>query len=234
VTVRRALVATVVPSAPLLVPALAGAAVAADASLRDLVLQSVRDLLRDAEDREPVTVIGDAPGSGRVQGTWDWSGLGVPVRGAAPGPALPLSLAIGAWLLDEVDPAQPRSYVGVHAGEDAQDCRRIGAELYGGPVVRLLVVGDGSARRSEKAPGHFDERAEAFDGQAERALRDGDPAALLALDAGLARELLAAGRAPWQVLAGAAAGLRISAELRGAQAPYGVGYLVGHWSGTAP
>jgi hypothetical protein len=50
-----------------------------------------------------------------------------------------------------------------------------------------LVVGNGSAMRTEKAPGHFDERAEAFDAAVGTSLRAGHPA----LDVGLARELWA-------------------------------------------
>jgi hypothetical protein len=50
-----------------------------------------------------------------------------------------------------------------------------------------LVVGNGSACRTEKAPGHLDERAEAFDAGLGRALRAGTFDA----DLSLADELLA-------------------------------------------
>lgn len=55
-------------------------------------------------------------------------------------------------------------------------------------------------------------------------------AALAALDAELAAELLAAGRAPWQVLAGAAEGAGLDGRLLYEDAPYGVGYFVAAWS----
>ena len=51
-----------------------------------------------------------------------------------------------------------------------------------------LVVGNGSARRSEKAPGHLDERAFGFDEQLGAALRAGRPGDA---DLALAAELLA-------------------------------------------
>lgn len=54
-----------------------------------------------------------------------------------------------------------------------------------------LVVGNGSARRSEKAPGHLDERAFAFDDSLRRALTAPDSQALTNLDRQLAAELLA-------------------------------------------
>ena len=54
-----------------------------------------------------------------------------------------------------------------------------------------LVVANGSATRTEKAPGHLDERAEAFDAAIGRALAAGDPAALRDIDLTLAAELWA-------------------------------------------
>ena len=53
----------------------------------------------------------------------------------------------------------------------------------------LLVVANGSATRSEKAPGHLDERAFAFDDALAAALRSGRPERLTALDPDLAEQL---------------------------------------------
>jgi hypothetical protein len=217
--------AAVVPAAPLLVPALAGGSALQDASLRTAACEAVDALL--AEDGR-VVVVGAAARTGPQEGTWDWSGFGVAARGGK-GPALPLALAVGAWLLDVVAPTRPRAFLGVAQDSDASACRELGADLARQDVL-LLVVGDGSARRSEKAPGHLDPRAEPFDRAATHALRAGDPDALLALPAGLGRELLAAGRAPWQVLAGATQTVRVNAAVTYADAPYGVGYLVAHWA----
>ena len=52
----------------------------------------------------------------------------------------------------------------------------------------LLVVANGSAKRTEKAPGHLDARAEAFDADLVARLRSGD---LADLDTALAAELWA-------------------------------------------
>jgi hypothetical protein len=96
--------------------------------------------------------------------------------------------------------------------------------------VGLLVVGEGSARRSLKAPGYLDERAEGFDAVVSRGLATADAQGELStLDDELAYELMASGRAPWQVLAGAAAG-SLGAELLYEDAPYGVGYFVAAWT----
>jgi aromatic ring-opening dioxygenase LigB subunit len=92
--------------------------------------------------------------------------------------------------------------------------------------VALLAMGDGSARRGPKAPGYFDARSGPFDAEVERAVRAGDLDALLALDTDLARELMATGRAAWQVLAGALHGTGPASEIIYRSDPFGVAYLV--------
>jgi hypothetical protein len=62
------------------------------------------------------------------------------------------------------------------------------AQADGGGV---LVIANGSATRTEKAPGHFDERAESFDKAIGQALRAGDSPTLAALDPDLAADLWA-------------------------------------------
>ena len=86
-----------------------------------------------------------------------------------------------------------------------------------------------SARRSLKGPGYLDPDAEPFDTAVESALRDADTEALLALDPDRAERLLAAGRASWQVLAGAAGDARMSGSVTWSGSPYGVTYLVATW-----
>ena len=135
--------------------------------------------------------------------------------GTGPGEAsgaevLPLSLTIGRWLLRDVLEGLPDGVpVGFQAvADDAspEECLRLGREL-AGPAdrrVALLVMGDGSACLNEKAPGYLDPRAEPYDAAVAEALRTADASALAALDPALSRELWVAGRAAWQVLAGAA------------------------------
>jgi aromatic ring-opening dioxygenase LigB subunit len=90
----------------------------------------------------------------------------------------------------------------------------------------LLVLGDGTACRSPKAPGYFDHRSAVFDAAVERAVRTGDLGAVMRIDPDLARELMATGRAAWQVLAGAMNGSRLATEIRYYDDPFGVAYLV--------
>jgi hypothetical protein len=58
------------------------------------------------------------------------------------------------------------------------------------------------------------------------AVQGGDLAALLTLDPALARELMATGRAGWQVLAGALTGRAPMSDIRYCDDPFGVAYLV--------
>ncbi len=86
----------------------------------------------------------------------------------------------------------------------------------------LLVVANGSATRTEKAPGFFDERAEGFDAALGAALRAGD---LTGVDLSLAEEL-------WADVAqlDELAGLRAtSVQVDYDDAPYGVQYWVVRW-----
>ena len=147
---------------------------------------------------------------------------------AAARPALPPGPGIGAYLLDQAGYRGERLIWSVSADEPVAGCRKLGADLAGRDTkTGLLVIGDGSARRGPRAPGHFDERAAAFDAAAERAVRTGDTRALLELDPGLARDLMATGRAAWQVLAGALESCTsLSVQVPYAADPFGVAYLV--------
>ncbi|OON75165.1 class III extradiol dioxygenase subunit B-like domain-containing protein [Streptomyces tsukubensis] len=145
---------------------------------------------------------------------------------------LPASLAVAAWLLARTGwSAAPLSGLGVGEALSVERCVSTGRDLVAGDDrVALLVMGDGSASRTVKAPGYLDERAAGFDAEVSRALGAADTAALRALDPDVAYELKAAGRAPWQVLAGAAEGRGLNGSLLYEDAPYGVGYPVAAWS----
>jgi hypothetical protein len=155
-----------------------------------------------------VVVIGAAPSPGEWQGSVDLSPYGVRTE-PAPDP-LPLPLAVGAALLGD----RPHRLWGVPSDE-----------LPDSPSY--LVLADGTAKRTLKAPGHLDDRAEAFDAALEAALAAGDPAGLLALDAGLAEELWVRGLPALR--AAAALPGPWEAEVLYAGAPFGVGYVVATW-----
>jgi hypothetical protein len=142
-------------------------------------------------------------------------------------PALPLSIGLGNRLLDEAGYQGRRELHSVGEATPATGCAALGARLAAAaPRVALLVMADGSARRSLRAPGYLDARAEPFDAKVSSAIRTGDMAALLALDEALAAQLLATGRPAWQVLAGAMTGSTPSCVVRYDDDPFGVAYLV--------
>jgi hypothetical protein len=225
--------AAICPPAPLLAPELTG---------RDPVLPELRKATATAVARlvrsgpEIIAVVGSAsrtaawPGDGRLN-----LAAFAPAPGEqVPGTPLPLPLGLGARLLDESGYARPRLLQSVSHDEPAAACLRLGASLRRlGDRVGLLVMADGSACRSVRAPGYLDPRAAAFDEALERAVRSGDLGALRAMDATVARELLACGRPAWQVLAGAAPGPLPAAEILYAGDPLGVFYLVAWLAGSA-
>jgi len=93
------------------------------------------------------------------------------------------------------------------------------------PDDRILVVANGTARRSEKAPGHLDERSFAYDDALGAALAAGDVAALQALDPELGAELLASGISALQGLPA----LSWQSTIDWAGDPFGVQYWVVRW-----
>ncbi|MFJ9418638.1 class III extradiol dioxygenase subunit B-like domain-containing protein [Streptomyces sp. NPDC101227] len=232
--------AAICPCPPLLVPEVAAGAAPELDALRAACLDAVGVLAAARPDR--LVVLGPAEQAGRgphPQGAiGSFRGFGVDFQvplGAAEGAVdreLPPSLAVGAWLLSRADwDDAPVEGLGIGEPLTRDRCLPVGREIAASaPRVALLVMGDGSARRTVKAPGYFDERAEAFDAAAARALGAADTAALTEFDEELAFDLQASGRACWQVLAGAAQGAGLQGELLREEAPYGVGYFVASWS----
>lgn len=234
--------AALCPHPPLLVPQLAAGAAAELDGLRAACDAAVASVL--AADADLLVVVGDAPViSSFPAGAWGSLapyGVDIPLtqprscNGGSDGElaTLPLSLTIARWLLDrQVMAPDDELLFGVSADADAAECASLGVELTGrAPRVAMLVMGDASARRSLEGPGYLDERAAPYDEEVARALADADTAALLALDPALSAELLVAGRAAWQVMAGAAESGTWSAAVTYDQAPYGVTYLVATWT----
>ncbi|MEV7774050.1 class III extradiol dioxygenase subunit B-like domain-containing protein [Kitasatospora sp. NPDC086791] len=228
--------AAVCPCPPLLVPEVAAGAAAELDALRAACDEALAALVAAG----PQLVV--AVGTGPVAEVWTEGGAGsfrrygVPLVAKLPGdrvegPELAPSLTVGAWLLERAGVTLPTHACAVPADAPADRMLGLGQGLAGlADRVALLVLGDGSACRSVKAPGYLDERAEDFDAALADALGSADLPALAALDPGLAAELKAEGRAPWQVLAGAAEGAGLTGRLGYREAPYGVGYFVASWS----
>jgi hypothetical protein len=214
-----------VPSAPLLIPDVAAGSADRDVELRAATLDVVSRALgtEDAESTVAVVVAATVTG-GEWDATtrWSFSGFGIDGGVATKAPTLPWQLGVGAWLLDECGWSGPRHYVGLADPEGSVD-------LLERSVV--IAVGDGSACRTERAPGHLDPRADGFDAAIADCLARGDVARLAAIDQDLATELLCRSAPVWQWLSAATAGQSVvSAQLAMHVAPYGVGYFAALWS----
>ncbi|MEU8130768.1 hypothetical protein AB0B68_26455 [Micromonospora sp. NPDC049049] len=230
--------AAVCPHPPLLVPEVAGSAAPELDDLRAACDTAVRRLL--TTDPDIVVLVGTGPVTGPIRtpatgSLQPWGvDLDVPLVPGQPdrGAVLPLSLTIGAWLLARHETRPPVTAVQVAADAGPAELAVLADEVgAAGDRVASLVLGDGSACRGEKAPGYDDARALPYDQRVAEALADADLDALLDLDPVVSTELKAAGRAPWQVLAGAAraAGGGWRGELLHDSAPYGVAYFVASW-----
>jgi hypothetical protein len=243
--------AAICPHPPLLIPAAIGAAAgdppAALRAVGDACDAAVGALA--AAGPGLIAVVGGGP-AGREYRAGAGGSLrefGVPVTVGEGAPVLPLSLTVGRWLLGRagIGPGPDGGGDGqggrgpqlllqaVDRRAPARDCLRLGAAIAGrAPRVALLVMGDASARRARGTEGAPDPQAQDYDEEVAEALAAADARWLGRLDPALDDELVVAGRAAWQVLAGAAAGTRMCSRLLCMANPYGVTYLVASWAGS--
>jgi hypothetical protein len=245
--------AAVCPATPLLIPEVASGAApdldevraAAHTAVRRLVASGAELLVVLAADADGGEGITAAPlaGSLRSFGVDLAVGASAGSQPAGPGPDDCSGLLVAAWLLDrEPVGSTRRSGWRIGALTTTDQCLEIGRVLADrASRVALLVMADGSARRTEKAPGYLDPRAAGFDDETANILAAADAKALAAVDSTTASELLMLGRAPLQALAGAATVDRQSqlhqsqpprpwrGDLLAYAAPFGVGYFVAAW-----
>jgi hypothetical protein len=220
-----------IPSAPVLVPELTGAAAGEAADLRDAVLAAVAALPPRwiAVGVGPAdTVIGP-----QHSGTFAGYGVDVPVRlspgpgGQAPG-ELPLCALITGWVRGQAKAdasAEVRIYAGDHSADEAlARGRLLRAEIdEAAAPIGVLIVADGANTLTERAPGAHDPKSIAAQRDLDEALAAADVAALIRLPATIV------GRVAYQVLAGLADPAPRSAKELYRGAPYGVGYFAGVW-----
>jgi len=233
--------AAVCPHPPLLIPEATGVPGARDAEserLRAACRQAVGALL--AERPDLIAAVGADPQTAQTAeyppaapGRLHDYGVSFTI-GDQHGPrALPLSLTIAKWLLAGHE-IPPSAWWGIAPGAAPAECLQLGEKLATlAPRVALLAMGDGPARRARAAPEAADPEADRYDDQVAGALAAADPGALAALDPRQDRPLEIAGRAAWQVLAGAAGDEQsrgaFDAELRYRGAPFEVSYVVASW-----
>lgn len=220
----------IVPSTPLLVPELAGAAAAELADLATAV-QAAAALLPSRWIAIGTGGTDDALGP-HVIGSFAGYGADVRVqlspRAAGAVADLPLCALIAGWLRGQARPdagVQVRVYRGDHDVDTALGTgRRLRAEIDHAPdPVGVLVVADGANTLTPGAPGGYDPAGLDAQLALDDALADGDGAAL----ARLPERIL--GRVAFGVLAGLTEPGPHSAKELYRGAPYGVGYFAGAW-----
>jgi hypothetical protein len=229
----------VCPHPPLIVPGVAQGAAPELEELRIACRIAIKTIV--AAGPEQIVCVASDPALGQVErygadagGSLRRYGVGVSFGG--PDERLGLGLTVGAWLLDDAGWEGRRAYVGL----PVVGAFGAGRDLAAGPTaVGVLAMGDGSAKRTEQAPGFFEARAAAFDAEVVRALSRADLDWFATHpDPRLAAELWCTGGPAWQALGGAATqapiSANIAAEIGYDAAPYGVGYVVSAWSLAHP
>lgn len=228
------LAAVVVPAAPALLPGLGGAADPL-ADLRERARALVDDTFTGTKGARRLVVIG----AGESTRTWSAgtpSGAARFTTGRVPAGALPTDLEIGRQMRPvagvELVPIAGRGVVlqSIAADATTAECLELGREIdAGGPAV-LVVVADGPATLTEKAPGHLQPEAAPFAEELARALAAADTAALADLDPATCDRLWMRGRPALQVLAGAFADEQVHGEVLAEESPFGVQYILARWT----
>ena len=240
------------PHPPLLVPEATGHPGPADAELarlRTACLDAVAVLTAGSPDL--IAVVGGAPRTAEyppgapasltefgVPGFVSWPPAAPPADGADPTGgadpvALPLSLAIGKWLLSSarqrIRPSQV-GWWGIATDAPPAQCQALGEKIAAlAPRVALLAMGDGPGCRARGVPGAVEPAADRYDDRVRAALAEPDPGVLAALDPKASDDLFASGRAAWQVAAGAAGGGDFTAVVGYAATPFEVTYFAASW-----
>ena len=222
-----------IPSAPVMVPELAGAAAAEVPDLREAVLAAAASL----PSRWVAVGVGTTDAVVGPQQVGTFAGYGVDVRvrlSPSDGPArdmpadMPLCALITGWVRGQAKP-QAHAEVRVYAHDQDADAalgrgRRLRAELeQAREPVGVLIVADGLHTLTPPAPGGYDPDSTPVQHALDEALACGDVAALTRLSPAVV------GRVAYQVLAGLTEPAPRSAKEFYRGAPYGVGYFAGVW-----
>ncbi len=218
------------PSAPVLVPELAGAAAVEVADLRAAAIEAAAAL----PDRW--IAIGVGRSEEELTGiSGSFAGYGVDVEvGLCPPPCpagapLPLCALMTGWLRGQANPEASATVLVLPADLSAPVALARGRTLRAeidrvGEPVGVLVVADGATTLTPAAPGGYDPHAAAVQERLDDALTSGDTAALAELPDAIL------GRVAYQVAAGLVGSGPAAAGQLARGAPYGVGYFVGVWT----
>ncbi len=221
---------SIIPSAPVLVPDLAGAAADEVAELRAAMVAAAAAL----PPHWIVIGVGDVDGVVGPDSVGTFAGYGADVdvrlspRAGGPPTPMPLCALIAGWIRAQAQPdakAEVRVYADSHDALAAVELgRRLRREIDGwSESTGVLVVADGANTLTPGAPGGY----QAADVDVQRGVDDalacGDLSVLTRLPAQVR------GRVAFGVLAGLTEPVPRSAKELHRAAPYGVGYFTGVW-----
>lgn len=221
--------AALVPAAPVLVPGVSGHTVPAQ-EVRAATLEAIQRMI-DAGVEE-VIVLAEADRDGLFDSTAPWGlhrigGMHtVNEAGAVFDQPLTVSLAIGASVLRDAGWTGTTSFYALERTMSADAAAEVGRGL--GTTKRsvgLLLLGNGSACCTEKAPGSFHPQAETFNATLLTMIRQGDRTAMMELSAHDTADQLSDVRVPLQVFAGATSGHRFRGSITFADEFAGVNYI---------
>lgn len=221
----------IIPSAPVLVPQMAGEAAVELAQLRRAVFEAAGALpagwLAFGVGAQDQVVASSSAGTFGGYGVDVRVGLSSTADLESPG-ELPLCALITGWVREQVSP-EAEAEVWVFAGDQSAEVaarRGLGvramADASAEPVGVLAVV-DGAHTLTPTAPGGHDPASAAVQAALDDALAAGDVAGVAMTPPSIP------GHVGWQVLAGLAGEGPRSAEQLYRGAPYGVGYFAGLW-----
>ncbi|MBD0020924.1 hypothetical protein GII33_09815 [Gordonia pseudamarae] len=249
-----------VPSAPLLVPQLAGPRATEAVAVREAV-RAAGTALAELAPRWVAVGAGDVTGGAvtggaAATGSFARYGVDVAVSLRAPGFAgapvltgggpdaagtarLPLSMLIAAWLREAggADSVEPLI---IDPGAPVQECLRTGRMLAAAVAaadtpIGVLVVGDGSTQLSPSAPGGgLVPESVALNDNLVAAIASGDRDVLAGISPQDCDRAGVGGRAAWQVAAALCDGVRVSVQPYYEGCPFGVGYVVASWTPVVP
>jgi len=223
--------AALVPAAPVLVPGLSGHTRTAP-EVRAATLEAIQRMIDAGVDEVAVLAEADRAGLFDSDAPWGLHRIGgmhsvsEPGAGSAFDKPLTVSLAIGASMLRDAGWTGPTSLHALERAMSADAAAELGRRLEAkGRSVGLLLLGNGSACCTEKAPGSFHPEAETFNATLLAMIRQGDRAAMMELSAHDTADQLSDVRVPLQVFAGATAGHRFLSSITFADDFAGVYYI---------